>query len=276
MVYALVFFVALWPLAAWQARKMWNGRIDREIYSYRRARAAPAAVWLGLPVFGLGLVLVLTHGTVRTVAALLWTVVMIVSLVLLCGLYYRGWPQALVPPPLREGAEADADPPEPQQSVAVEPDAQASRRVYRDPRAVAFRLLALAIFLATEAFFIVIGIQPVAMAALAAFTLILWVPVLRAAVTTDRDGLTVLTQRGRRSRVRWSEVERFELERTSEGQPEASVALKDGDTLELEPLGGVQMQPKRQRWEWAERSIAGLSAQLERSRGAQGGREASG
>jgi hypothetical protein len=252
--FALVFMVAIWPLAAREAWKGWKGERGGQ------SRETPLAIFAGGPFFGIGLAMVLTHGTVRTVLACVWIVVMLALLALLPALSFWGRPRFLVPPHLRSPSEGAELPPYQSEKVPVQPDDAAVRSSYRDPWALAVRLFALVIFLALEAGMFLVGIEYVA-AGLVAFTLFLWARVLRAGVSADATGITLRTERGTRTRVRWEDIDRFELE-SETGLPHVYAVLQDGEEIELEPLGGVEMEPKRRRWEWAERSVAGLSAQL--------------
>jgi hypothetical protein len=283
--YGVAFFIALQPVATWRTWKLWRGETDLGIFTDRFARAAPVSIGFGWLFWGSGLVLLLAHGTARTVAALIWAVVTIVGLVLMTSVFYRGWPRAFVPPHMREriGTAEELrsherpllrDEPDnwpggagSQGSVAVEPREAAIRRVYRDPWAVAGQSLALLIFFAVVAYFYFTeAVSPTTSAIMAGVVVVVGVPSLLAVVKADDEGIRVRTQMGRRARIRWSDIEGFELERGDDGKPHASASLRSGGTLELEPLEGVPLQPRKRRWDWAKRSIAGLSAQLQAAR----------
>ena len=89
----------------------------------------------------------------------------------------------------------------------------------------------------------------------------------RANVRADADGVEVLDQWGERVRLCWSEIERFNLERNERELPHAYARLTDGRILELEPLEGADLQPRRSRWRAAERSIENLNHRLEAATG---------
>jgi hypothetical protein len=284
--YALALMFLLLPFASWIAWKVWSGRDTAlRFYSDQAARGLPVTVALMWLFCGLAVGLAIAHGVALAVIAAVEFVVLIAMLVLIPSVHLRGWPKRFVPPHLRIsiGSPDEANwrvrslvssprerPGTQGQPHITMPESRpsAARSVYRDPWAVACRLVALLLFLAVEAYMFLTGISgPAFSAVFLVFTLILWVAVLRAGVLADADGVTVVTQLNKRVRLSWSEIERFELDRTTGDLPHACAVLKDGKMVSLEPLEGVEMEPKKRRWDWAERSIAGLSSQLDSARG---------
>jgi hypothetical protein len=275
----------LLPFASRVAWKQWKGEETTEdSFPDAFARGLPVAVMLGWPFFGLGFALItLPDGPVKSAIVAVEIVVLIAILVLLPSVYLFGRPRRLVPPHLRasigtseqwrsnfrplvrRGAGAAEEPVGDRREV--EPSDDAVRAAYRDPWAIATRVGVLGIFLAIEAAFYFMDVTGDWKAAgLLGVTLVVWAGVLRAGVWADSQGLTVRNELRKQLRVSWPEIERFDLEVTDRGLPHASAILKNGDILELEPIEGVELQPKKRRREWAERAVAGLSAQLRTAR----------
>jgi hypothetical protein len=158
--------------------------------------------------------------------------------------------------------------------AAADPDA-AMTRTYRDPQLLWLQAAVATVMLALGVGEVIIfWPRPVALLVLVLIPVgvVLGARASRQGVRTDAEGLTVRDQWNDEERLRWDEIERFEVVRTD--RHVAVAQLRDGTKVTLEPLGGAPAQTAAHRQRWAEQSVEGLNDQLRRYREASAARPA--